>query len=204
MKTAHTATPWFAQGAGVYSEDPRNEKPGTPMHHALIAATGDDGDENAAAEQKANAEFIARACSAHYELLDAMKALLDAVRKEPAMNGRKYDALGQQVIKAIQKATAKPHPLKPEKKVMSEAKPTPGPWELGTHPGDHNLNIIKPVLFGNRVTVLPQHEGGHVSIKNIADARLIAAAPDLLEALTEIKAAYPPEDFCPSHWEKIE
>ena len=106
MKTAHTATPWFAQGAGVYSEDPRNEKPGTPMHHALIAATGDDGDENAAAEQKANAEFIARACSAHYELLDAMKALLDAVRKEPAMNGRKYDALGQQVIKAIQKATA--------------------------------------------------------------------------------------------------
>ena len=63
---------------------------------------------------------------------------------------------------------------------------TPGPWVLGTHPANHRLNIIKPVMFGSRVTVLPECEGGHVSIKNIADAHLIAAAPDLLEALEEL------------------
>ena len=51
---------------------------------------------------------------------------------------------------------------------------TPGPWVLGTHPANH------------RLTVLPECEGGHVSIKNIADAHLIAAAPDLLEALEEL------------------
>jgi hypothetical protein len=66
---------------------------------------------------------------------------------------------------------------------MTQAKHSPAPWELGTHPGNHNLNIVKPVLFGSRVTVLPEWEGGHVSIKNRADALLIAAAPEMLEAL---------------------
>lgn len=60
---------------------------------------------------------------------------------------------------------------------------TPGPWVCGTHPANHELNIIKPVLFGSRVVVLPKCEGGHISIKNKADALLIAAAPELFEAL---------------------
>ena len=66
---------------------------------------------------------------------------------------------------------------------MTKAKHTPGPWNNGTHPGNHNFNIVHPVLFGHRITILPECEGGHVSIKNKADAQLIAAAPELLEAL---------------------
>lgn len=65
---------------------------------------------------------------------------------------------------------------------------TPGPWEAGIHPANANFRIIKPVLFGSRVTVLPECEGGHVALKSAADARLIAAAPDLLEALIAARA----------------
>jgi hypothetical protein len=49
--------------------------------------------------------------------------------------------------------------------------------------------IVRPVLFGPRVTVLPEHEGGHVVIKSEQDARLIASAPDLLEALIDLEDA---------------
>lgn len=62
---------------------------------------------------------------------------------------------------------------------------TPRKWELGTHPANHKLNIVKPILFGRNVTILPECEGGHASINNIADARLIAASPDMYEALNE-------------------
>jgi hypothetical protein len=63
---------------------------------------------------------------------------------------------------------------------------TPGPWEVGQHPALPNGWIIRPVLFGSRVSVLPEHEGGHVVIRNEADARLMAAALELRERLQAI------------------
>ncbi len=62
---------------------------------------------------------------------------------------------------------------------MSEMKHTSGPWEVGVHPANDRLYIVRPVLFGSKVVVLPECEGGHVALKNSADALLIAAAPDL-------------------------
>jgi hypothetical protein len=51
----------FAQNAGVYSEDPRAEKPGTPMGHALVACTGDDDPEAPQPNEQAEyARFLAR------------------------------------------------------------------------------------------------------------------------------------------------
>ncbi len=56
-------------------------------------------------------------------------------------------------------------------------------WTVGQHPAMLRGWIVRPVLFGSRVRVLPEHEGGHVVIKSEEDARLIAAAPDMLAAL---------------------
>ena len=53
---------------------------------------------------------------------------------------------------------------------------TEGDWVCGTHPANHRLNIIRPIFFGNRVTKLPECEGGHVSLKNKSDAIFIATA----------------------------
>lgn len=52
-------------------------------------------------------------------------------------------------------------------------------WTVGQHPAMLRGWIVRPVLFGSRVRVLPEHEGGHVVIKSEEDARLIAAAPRL-------------------------
>lgn len=58
-----------------------------------------------------------------------------------------------------------------------------GPWEVGQHPAIARGWIVKPVLFGSHVRVLPECEGGHVLLLDEADARLIAAAPEMLDAL---------------------
>lgn len=42
---------------------------------------------------------------------------------------------------------------------------------------------MRPALFGPKVFTLPECEGGHVVLKSEADARLIAAAPEMYEAL---------------------
>jgi hypothetical protein len=66
--------------------------------------------------------------------------------------------------------------------------PTPGPWEAGVHPANPAMNIVRPIMFGRRMGKLPECEGGHSFIRNRADALLIAAAPDLHDALNKIAA----------------
>lgn len=66
---------------------------------------------------------------------------------------------------------------------VSREPSTPGPWEVGQHPAMSRGWIVRPALFGPRVMVLPEWDGGHVVLKSEADAHLIAAAPELLTSL---------------------
>lgn len=58
---------------------------------------------------------------------------------------------------------------------MSEAKHTSGPWEV--HQGEDYLCVLRPEDTTDYAIHIPDGE--------LADAKLIAAAPDLLEALKE-------------------
>lgn len=60
------------------------------------------------------------------------------------------------------------------------------PWEVGQHPAISNGWIVRPVLMGPNVRVLPPHEGGHVLLKSEADAHVIAAARDMCRVLFEM------------------
>lgn len=67
---------------------------------------------------------------------------------------------------------------------------TPGPWEVGSHPAAPMTNIVRPILMGAHVRVLPKHGGGHVSLKSADNARLIAAAnPATVLALVAVAEA---------------
>lgn len=61
-----------------------------------------------------------------------------------------------------------------------------GEWEVGQHPAVSDGWIVRPVLFGSRVRVLPEWEGGHVILKSEADARLISAAREMYAVLYEM------------------
>lgn len=58
-------------------------------------------------------------------------------------------------------------------------------WEVGSHPAIPGTFIVKPVLFGSNIRVLPACEGGHVSLKNPDHAHLIRSAPALYRACAE-------------------
>lgn len=68
------------------------------------------------------------------------------------------------------------------------AKHTPGPWTVG----DKNGYRANSVLAGDNAVAdvyglpLHQHIGKFTECEGLANARLIAAAPDLLEALTAL------------------
>lgn len=75
-----------------------------------------------------------------------------------------------------------------------EKKFTPGPWRVGMESG-HNANVITAVSDGDGICLvygIPQNrkvdEVGTSS--GIANAHLIAAAPDLMEALERLLNAY--------------
>lgn len=59
------------------------------------------------------------------------------------------------------------------------AEHTPGPWEAVEYTEGGNSAFVR---IGN-ITVEGSYRGGDSDTLSIADARLIAAAPDLLEAL---------------------
>jgi len=71
---------------------------------------------------------------------------------------------------------------------VSETSHTPGPWEVVERPAAlESVFIVRPVMLGGHIKVFLDHEGGYVGLKSEADARLIAAAPLLLEAVKATK-----------------
>ena len=72
---------------------------------------------------------------------------------------------------------------------MADVKFTPGPWEA-CDPGDYgDFDGESRVVLGNdmRIAVVHWHEG---DCRADANARLIAASPDLYDALAGFVAAY--------------
>lgn len=68
---------------------------------------------------------------------------------------------------------------------MSEAKHTPGPWEWDGDVSNYDpLNEAPWLVFDDVTPVLT----GEIKCRNPADARLIAAAPELLETLKQMIA----------------
>ena len=65
---------------------------------------------------------------------------------------------------------------------------TPGPWEHQTHLGNNGWHRVWPVFKRTNFTKLPACEGGWYALKNEADARLIAHAPDMLAMLKYVRA----------------
>ena len=80
------------------------------------------------------------------------------------------------------------------------SKHTPGPWVFEARDGDHPLNDqdgwgcdgLWAVDGGFILGAGPGWDSSYVAPDD-ADARLIAAAPELLEALVDLVAFYPPD-----------
>lgn len=64
---------------------------------------------------------------------------------------------------------------------------TPGPWKQNDHPDRHNQLYIRLGDGGANAIVERKDKFGKVTDEDIANARLIAAAPDLLLALRNIE-----------------
>lgn len=74
------------------------------------------------------------------------------------------------------------------------AKHTPGPWRIG----EYAVNDYCPTIYGPDGFAICTMEQGNVNIADIveADARLIAACPDMLEAIN--RAIFAIENGTPS------
>jgi hypothetical protein len=68
------------------------------------------------------------------------------------------------------------------------AKHTPGPWKLRGHRDDQSGRTISTISTagGAELLTFPQHVCGRTFPELYANARLIAAAPELLEALERL------------------
>jgi len=67
---------------------------------------------------------------------------------------------------------------------MSNPKHTPGPWTLRQE-SDRFIHIVEPNSDAGIAAVLTEHDEDGLAIDQ-ANARLIAAAPELLEALKSV------------------
>lgn len=85
---------------------------------------------------------------------------------------------------------------------MEEMKHTPGPWRIGTAPpnGEQTIGTIRGMMVAVATTGVGMEE------ETLANARLIAAAPELLEALKLAANALdkmgdmPDSDVSPHAW----
>lgn len=82
---------------------------------------------------------------------------------------------------------------------MSEQKHTPGPWSLVETPDEKMISSWHVQIGEDRVSVFPytrqysecrQYSGLVTDHQKMADARLIASAPELLEALEGMIQVY--------------
>lgn len=71
---------------------------------------------------------------------------------------------------------------------MTQATHTPGPWEAHTY-GDKSVSVRHYLGMGLNQPVCEMHPGKTPAERN-ANARLIAAAPELLAALEEMTATF--------------
>jgi hypothetical protein len=85
---------------------------------------------------------------------------------------------------------------------MSEAKHTPGPWEAANPVRFMGTDFIPVVREGDDLHVCEvyAHEGDKITEIEVANARLIAAAPDLLDALKMARSYIIATGA--KHWEK--
>ena len=73
------------------------------------------------------------------------------------------------------------------KRVMElDAKRTPGEWLAGVHPANGNINIVRPIFFGNRGGKLPECEGAHLYLKSEPDCSFIASAPLMATIIAQL------------------
>jgi hypothetical protein len=80
---------------------------------------------------------------------------------------------------------------------MSETKFTPGPWAISIHNSgiDSTGRMMIQCVISAKTGIIVHAVGG---INAEADARLIAEAPNMYEALQEIVDTLSPNDF--AHW----
>jgi len=74
---------------------------------------------------------------------------------------------------------------------MSETKFTPGPWEWDGDVWDYDYAEEAPWLIGKDNQIIIK---GEIDCANKANAHLIAAAPDLYEAIKELLYALQDDD----------
>ena len=79
------------------------------------------------------------------------------------------------------------------------AKYTPGPWEIFERPSGGKSITMPPMSDGVRVTIVPRVFSGDASSPDMQNdnIRLIAAAPELLEAAQACWAEFEAEGPCP-------
>lgn len=81
------------------------------------------------------------------------------------------------------------------------AEHTPGPWEYFDHPAYTNVFTVGPREFKTVAEVRAGNEEDGLPEQTEANARLIAAAPDLLAALLAILQAH---EITSDHFEEVE
>lgn len=108
MDTKHTPTPYYvAENSGGYAIRVSSVTLGKPVHYDVTVAVL-SCDPMTADQSKATAEFIARACNSHHELLAALEAEL--AHLEYDMSEARTAAAADEIharIKLLQSALAK-------------------------------------------------------------------------------------------------
>lgn len=73
---------------------------------------------------------------------------------------------------------------------MKEFKGTPGPWEVEDHGHFYDINAGRATVGNVCSSIMWFDNGDHRGAVAMANANLIAAAPELLEALQNMVGAY--------------